>query len=187
MTGTFKAHELDALNALLRDFGGLIRHGKDYKGRKDPMHAEIVGSPGAIKALADDIRRRAGTGQRLDRPAPAITASAPQQEDDLRDDERAWLQTLYDQVTGNNFQGWPTWDGGTNESLSLVDYARRDNVETRQIHHNLASVHAKLDALAQRVAAVDGGEAPDLPPSLDQIPTPELLAELTRRMSGAQK
>jgi hypothetical protein len=173
MTGTFTRTEEQALDKLLADFRGVLRHGKSYSGRKDPMHAEVVGTPAQVKALADDIR---GTGA-----TTPPTNSAPQ-EDDLRDDERKWLQGLYDQVTGNNFAGWQTWDGGTNEALTLVDYARRNNVEVRQAHVNLASVHSKLDALARHVT---GDEAP-LNQPLAEIPTPELLAELGRRMTGAK-
>lgn len=179
MTGTFKPSELDALNRILRDFRGVLRHGKDFRSRKDPMHAEIVGTPAQVAELAEDIRRTNGH-----LPSDPTTSAPQPTEDDLRDDERTWLQVLYDQVTGNNFKGWPTWDGGTNESLSLVDYARRENVETRQLHTNLAAVHQKLDALAARVAANAGDEDAPNPLVLSEVPTPELLAELGRRMTG---
>lgn len=53
--------------------------------------------------------------------------------------------------------GWGTWKGGSNERLTVVDYLRRNNVEVRQLHVNLAGVHAKLDALA-RNAGVDVDE-----------------------------
>jgi hypothetical protein len=42
---------------------------------------------------------------------------------------------------------WPSWGGGTGESLTLVDYARRSNVETRQ-------ARVQLDGLKVDVAAV---------------------------------
>jgi len=173
MTGTFTGTQGDALNRLLADFRGVLRHGKNYAGRKDPMHAEIVGTPAQVKSLADAIR---GTGT----TTPPTTPAPQHQEDDLRDDERRWLEGVFMQITGNDFAGWPTWDGGTNEKLTAVDYLRRGNVETRQVHSNLASVHAKLDALAARV----GGDAP-APLVLSDVPTPELLAELGRRMTGA--
>lgn len=90
-------------------------------------------------------------------PAGVVPSPTPRdEEDDLRDDERLWLQTIYDQITGNNFAGWPTWAGGTGEKLSLIDYARRDNVETRQLRVKLDAVAEKVDSLASRpVAAVD--------------------------------
>lgn len=177
MTGTFTPREEQALDRLLADFRGVLRHGKDYRGRKDPMHCEVVGSPSQLKALADDIRRSHAGAVVLTPP----TDSAPQ-EDDLQADERKWLQALYDQVTGNNFEGWPTWEGGTGEKLTLVDFARRDNVETRQLHVALGALASKLEALTRHVT---GDEEPmNLP--LAQIPTPELLAELGRRMTGAQ-
>jgi hypothetical protein len=183
MVGTFTKAQEAALDRLLADFRGVLRHGKNYSGRKDPMHAEIVGTPAQVKALADAIRG----GPVAPSPSPRPTTSAPQQEDDLRDDERKWLQALYMQVTGNDFDGWPTWDGGTNEKLTPVDYLRRANVETRQVHHNLASVHSKLDALAARVAAAAGQDDAPAPLVLSEVPTPELLAELGRRMTGAPK
>lgn len=175
MTGTFTRDQEEALDRLLADFRGVLRHGKDFVGRKDPMHCEVVGSRTQVKALAEDIRR--GQGR------PSIPTIPVPQEDDLRDDERRWLQGLYDQVTGNDFAGWPTWSGGTDERLTLVDLARRDNVETHQLHINLAAMHSKIDALTRHVT---GDEKPLTVP-LAEVPTPDLLAELSRRVTGESK
>lgn len=54
---------------------------------------------------------------------------------------------------GPNRPGWRTWQGGTDEQLTAVDYLRRNNVEVRQLHANLAAIHAKLDAILQVVKA----------------------------------
>lgn len=162
--GTFTADELDDLNALLADYNGVIRHGKDYIGRKDPMHAELVGTPTQIKRVADRIRSRSDSAVSL--------APTPPPEDDLRDDERAWLGTIYDQVTGRNFQGWPTFEGGTNESLTLVDYARRDNAEVRGLHQ-------KLDDLAARLSSLESG------PPATNITAAQVVDALLARLKEA--
>lgn len=57
-TGTFTAAELTALNRLLAWFEGVIRHGKDYVGRKDPMHGEIDKGPPEVARIANKIRNR---------------------------------------------------------------------------------------------------------------------------------
>jgi hypothetical protein len=58
---------------------------------------------------------------------------------------------------GPNRPGWRTWKGGTDEQLTVVDYLRRGNVETRQLHLAVAGVHQKLDAIlaAVKAAGVD--------------------------------
>jgi hypothetical protein len=77
----------------------------------------------------------------------AAPTPAPREDDDMTPEQARMLQVVYDQITGNNFKGWPTWAGGTEEALSLVDFGRRANVETRELHRNLNNaVHPKLDA-----------------------------------------
>ena len=225
--GTFNATELHALNRLLAYFEGVLRHGKDYRGRKDEMHVEINAGPAAVRRIADKIRSGVGssipaippvgtlpvlqvgsTGRHVEviqrflgitvdgefgpatqaavrdyqrargltvdgvvgpatwaatglyPPAGVVPSPTPRDEEaELNAEERLWLQTIYDQITGNNFAGWPTWAGGTGEKLSLIDYARRDNVETRQLRVKLDAVAEKVDSLAARpVAEVDVAE-----------------------------
>ena len=66
-------------------------------------------------------------------------------EDDLTPEERAALTEILVVVRNLNFQiatgegdghgkqGWRTWQGGTNECLTLVDYLRRTNVQLNQL------------------------------------------------------
>lgn len=54
--GTFTATELHALRRLLAYFEGVLRWGGDYRGRKDEMHAEVVGTPAEVRRIADKIR-----------------------------------------------------------------------------------------------------------------------------------
>lgn len=140
------------------------------------------GSGPAAEKYRDSVKAKAAQwALRLGISPAAATFITPSPEVDLQDDERVWLQTLYDQVTGNNFVGWPTFDGGTGEKLSLVDYARRDNVEVRQLH-------VKLDALTARVAKIDGGEMPPTaPPDPAELSVADLLAELGRRMAPPEE
>lgn len=69
--GTFTAREEAALDRLLGSYDGVIRHGKDYAGRADPMHAELVGSAAAVKRVADRIRSGARPSAPV-APAPAV-------------------------------------------------------------------------------------------------------------------
>lgn len=176
--GTFTARELQSLNRLLAYFEGVLRHGKDYSGRVDEMHVEINKGPAEVARIANKIRQGAA-------------APAPTPEDDLTPDQDRLLRVIFDQITGNNFTGWPTWPDGTGESLSLVDYARRDNVEVRQLHVNANALHQKVDALAERVGQLssgDGSVAPTTGPAsltdadVNRIATRviDLLSERTR-------
>lgn len=54
--GTFTDAEERALDALLADYDGVLRHGKDYSGRADEMHVEINAGGAAVKQVADRIR-----------------------------------------------------------------------------------------------------------------------------------
>ncbi len=80
--------------------------------------------------------------------APNATAPArpaPTTEDDMTPEQDAMLRAVHMQLT----HAWPGWGGGTGEALTLVDYARRGNVEVRQVHGNLAGLHQKLDAIGK--------------------------------------
>jgi hypothetical protein len=65
-------------------------------------------------------------------------------EDDLTPDQAAALDEVVRTVRNINAQifvgenkpnqpGWPTWQGGTNETLTLVDYLRRNNTRVETI------------------------------------------------------
>lgn len=72
--------------------------------------------------------------------------------DDLTPEQNDMLVALYQQMSGSpkvgEWPGWPTWGGGTNESLTLVDMGRRGNVETRQVWLAVQAVQAKLDSFS---------------------------------------
>lgn len=73
--GTFNATQRAALRRLLNDFGGVIRWGGDYSGRKDEMHFEINVPPGsaAVANLANLIRSHGGPGSiHGSAPAPSV-------------------------------------------------------------------------------------------------------------------
>lgn len=76
-TGTFNARELGALNNLLGWFEGVLRHGKDYTGRKDPMHAEIDRGPPDVARIANKIRRAPAHGGGSSISAPARPKELP--------------------------------------------------------------------------------------------------------------
>lgn len=55
-SGTFSASQVRAIDGILRDCDGVLRHGKDYRGRKDEMHVEINKGTSAVKSLANKIK-----------------------------------------------------------------------------------------------------------------------------------
>jgi hypothetical protein len=67
-SGTFTGSQAAAIRAQLRRYGGAIRWGGDYTGRKDEMHFEINCSPGKAREVAAGLG--AITGGVL--PAPPV-------------------------------------------------------------------------------------------------------------------
>lgn len=83
MNGTFTKAQEKALDRILDDLGGVIRHGKDYRGRKDPMHAEINVSASKLATVAANIRAgrlpSSGSAVAGGTTEPTVTpASAPE-------------------------------------------------------------------------------------------------------------
>jgi hypothetical protein len=77
--------------------------------------------------------------------------------DDVTEEEHGMLVAIYSQLSGSaklgEWSGWPTWAGGTNEKLTMVDLLRRGNVETRQawlaiqqMQKDIATLKAKYGA-----------------------------------------
>lgn len=157
--GTFPPAKLAALRRLLADFGPVLRWGGDYVNRADEMHVEINAGAAAVKRLADAIRAHT-----------AITA----QEDDMTKEQAEQLALLVSQlVTGQDpakMWGWPTFGGGSGETLTVVDFLRRQNERTEQILARLGAIEtgkttapgpvalsdADLDRIAARVVALLG-------------------------------
>lgn len=54
--GTFTRRQVDAIHNILRAVDDVARWGGDYKGRKDPMHVELVGSPAEVGRVAARLR-----------------------------------------------------------------------------------------------------------------------------------
>lgn len=54
--GTFSSKQVSAINRILADCDGVLRHGKNYSGRKDEMHVEINASSAKVKDLASKIK-----------------------------------------------------------------------------------------------------------------------------------
>jgi hypothetical protein len=171
MTGTFTAAETRALDRILDDLD-VIRHGKDYVGRKDPMHAELVGTPAEIKAVADDIRSATSL--------TSVTAKdwfSMATEDDLRSAIRAELGRVIFETTGSlpNRRG----PGGAELPGAGADSLFGYSINADGMGFRLEQAMARVEA------AVRGEDAP-VPISITDVPTPELLAELSRRFtSGA--
>jgi hypothetical protein len=55
--GTFQGTKIAAIRRRLRFYGGAIRWGGDYQGRKDEMHYEIVQTLGYCEGLAKRLMR----------------------------------------------------------------------------------------------------------------------------------
>lgn len=132
--GTFPPQKLAALRRVLADFGGVLRWGGDYSGRPDEMHIEINAGAAAVKRLADAIRG-------------STTAVPTTGDDDMTPEQAGQLALLVRQlVTGNDLAappdrwGWPGFPGGSGETLTVVDYLRRANVQLEQLHVRLAAI-----------------------------------------------
>ena len=54
--GTFSAKQVRAIRRILKDCGGVVRWGGDYRGRKDEMHFEINAGTAAVARVAKAIR-----------------------------------------------------------------------------------------------------------------------------------
>lgn len=64
-------------------------------------------------------------------------------------------QLTYGEGDGHGNWGWRTWPGGTNETLTVVDYLRRNNVE-------VAALRAAVDSLSAAVARGGGASADEI-------------------------
>lgn len=169
MVGTFTPAEEKALDNLLGWFGPVLRHGKDYIGRKDPMHCEVIGTPTQVRAVADRIRSGTTTSPTKDGFDMATI-------DDLRAAIKAELGQVVFETTGRlpNRRG----PNGTE-----ITGGGDDTVFGFAINSDGFGFRAE-QALARIEAAIRGEETPAAPPALADIPTPELLAEFSRRLSG---
>lgn len=131
---------------------GLIRS----HGLRDGFRRYNGSGPAAERYADDAVAKVAKWRDRLGAVRPSPTPRPPV-EDDMTPDQARMLQVVYDQLTGNNFTGWPAWQGGTEETLTAVDYLRRGNVETREVLRKLAALARRLDELTGlvRAAGVD--------------------------------
>lgn len=68
--GTFSSGQVRVIDKILADCDGVLRHGKNYNGRKDEMHVEINKGTAAVAALAKAIRAGKKPG-----PSGGATAS----------------------------------------------------------------------------------------------------------------
>lgn len=97
-------------------------------------------------------------------PPPASNNGASQVSV-LTPDEQSRLTACYQQLSGSltpgQWQGWPTWAGGTNESLTLVDYSRRSNQQ-------LVALQAGLDAARSEIATLKASGVPSVATLSDQ-------------------
>lgn len=170
---TFTGDEEDALDDLLDDFEGVLRHGKDYQSRPDPMHCEVVGTPAQLRAVADRIR--ADGALVVTRPPLSTTdwfdmATA----DELKTAVREVLGQVIFETTGalpnrRGPNGAEQPGGGADTLFGFSINADGFGYRAEQ-------------ALARIEAALRGEDPPAA--SVVDIPTPELLAELTRRYSS---
>ncbi|MFC5997102.1 peptidoglycan recognition family protein [Pseudonocardia hispaniensis] len=107
-------------------------------------------------ALIGDINLAAGAAGPRSTPSPRprggpFMALSDDEQRELLARVRNLDHQLYFGEGGPGTPGWHAWDGGTGETLTVVDYLRRNNVEVRQAHHNLNSLHQKIDAITAAV------------------------------------
>lgn len=70
---TFTKKQVAAIRRILKDCGGVVRWGGDYRGRKDEMHFEINASPAKVKKAAEAIRKKG----KVTAPAPNTKRPSP--------------------------------------------------------------------------------------------------------------
>lgn len=84
-------------------------------------------------------------------PPPANNNNGASQVSVLTPDEQSRLTACYQQLSGSlepgKWDGWPTWAGGTNENLTLVDYNRRANVMLVQLQSQIAAARSEIATL----------------------------------------
>lgn len=66
-SATFSARQIAAVRRIVRDLSPVLRWGGDYRGRTDPMHLELVGTPSQLARVAARLRRA---------PAPSLRKPA---------------------------------------------------------------------------------------------------------------
>lgn len=132
-----------------RALAGLIKNNGMRSGFR-----HFNGAGPAAEAYADDAMSKYLVWKtRLGTPEP--------EDGDVTDEDRAMLVALYQFVSGgvvvDQWPGWPTWPGGTNENLSATDYLRRANVQ-------LVELQAAADRIEARPAS-----APQLRLDVDKL------------------
>lgn len=116
--GTFTKSQVRALDRILADCEGVLRHGKNYSSRKDEMHVEINKGSAAVRALAKKIRAGEKPGGK-GAPAPAPSSSN-------------WKPVKYGDQLRNGVQGPPVreWqEYGLGYTGSKVDGYFGDDTE----------------------------------------------------------
>lgn len=187
MRGTFTAAQEHALDRLLAFFEGVVRHGRSYATRPDPMHAEINAGAAAVKRIADKVRSGAQPATPVVPPSPAeVSVSLTPTQDDR-------LRVLVEQmVTGPNPAGWgwDTWPGGSQQvggkqdRFTVVDYLRKQNQRAEDTMRALSAISAALDS-PTRVATA-GGPVALTDADVARIAAavaPAVAAELSKRLT----
>lgn len=148
---TFTIAQGHALDRLLAFYEGVIRHGRTYTTRPDPMHAEINAGAAAVKRIADKIRSGAKP------TTPAVPLNPVENSVSLTPTQDDRLRVLVEQmVTGPNPAGWgwDAWPGGSVKAngqadrFTVVDYLRKQNQRAEDTIRALNDLRARVDALA---------------------------------------
>lgn len=134
--GTFTAAEVHAIDRLLAFYEGVLRHGKNYSGRKDEMHVEINASATAVRRIADKIRGGA-------KPTIPVMPGGPRMElNDLLPDRYA--EGLPRMSVANTL----AWSAA--HAAHARGHAARAQAAAEGAMAALARVEQKLDALIAR-------------------------------------
>jgi GH25 family lysozyme M1 (1,4-beta-N-acetylmuramidase) len=82
------------------------------------------------------------------------------------------ITTIDIQMRGQDAQGWPTWEGGTGETLTVVDYLRRSNAQMVNLQRQVQSLSEAHQATATTVANL-----PDVGPAIDESALAALVSQ----------
>lgn len=97
--GTFTKKQVSAINRILKDCEGVLRHGKDYRSRKDEMHVEINASPARVAAVARKIR----AGKKPGTSGKAVSSSSSSS-------SSSWKTVKYGDLLKKGTKGEPVKD-----------------------------------------------------------------------------
>jgi hypothetical protein len=127
---TFNSLQISLIERKLKEYGGVIRWGHDYSGRKDEMHFEINKGYAAVKAQADRIRAKNGHPAPTATPAPSksIVPPFPGNLNALTTQKNGYLLKWQDQMHKRGWAIHPDGNGGPETARVCVQFKHEKKI-----------------------------------------------------------